>query len=72
MSHDAALDTKTPTGQPAGLWVLIFTETWERFSHYGMRALLILYLTAPVALGASLLLWLVVSRIIHRLMGGYS
>ncbi len=29
MSHDAALDTKTPTGQPAGLWVLIFTETWE-------------------------------------------
>jgi POT family proton-dependent oligopeptide transporter len=40
-----------PKGQPAGLWVLIFTETWERFSHYGMRALLILYLTTPIALG---------------------
>lgn len=51
MSHDAALDTKTPTGQPAGLWVLIFTETWERFSHYGMRALLIIYLTTPLAMG---------------------
>lgn len=37
--------------QPKGLWVLIFTETWERFSHYGMRALLILYLTTPLALG---------------------
>ncbi len=36
---------------PAGLWVLIFTETWERFSHYGMRALLILYLTTPIAMG---------------------
>lgn len=36
---------------PAGLWVLIFTETWERFSHYGMRALLILYLTTPLAMG---------------------
>ena len=40
-----------PKGQPRGLWVLIFTETWERFSHYGMRALLILYLTTPLALG---------------------
>ena len=40
-----------PKGQPAGLWVLIFTETWERWSHYGMRAILILYLTAPLALG---------------------
>jgi len=40
-----------PLRHPAGLWVLIFTETWERFSHYGMRALLILYLTAPVAMG---------------------
>jgi len=39
-------------GQPPGLWVLIFTETWERFSHYGMRAVLMLYLTSPVAIGA--------------------
>ena len=40
-----------PKGQPAGLWVLIFTETWERWSHYGMRAILILYMTAPAAMG---------------------
>ena len=39
-------------GQPPGLWVLIFTETWERFSHYGMRAVLMLYLTSPAAIAA--------------------
>ncbi len=33
-------------GHPRGLAVLFFTEMWERFSYYGMRALLILYLTA--------------------------
>jgi len=32
-------------GHPAGLFVLFFTEMWERFSFYGMRALLILYMT---------------------------
>ncbi|MEZ4792738.1 MAG: peptide MFS transporter [Gelidibacter sp.] len=32
-------------GHPAGLFVLFFTEMWERFSYYGMRALLILFLT---------------------------
>lgn len=32
-------------GQPAGLFVLFFTEMWERFSYYGMRALLVLYMT---------------------------
>jgi POT family proton-dependent oligopeptide transporter len=31
--------------------VLFFTEMWERFSYYGMRALLILFMTAPVAAG---------------------
>ncbi len=52
MNQAQTVDAKaTPLRHPAGLWVLIFTETWERFSHYGMRALLILYLTAPVALG---------------------
>jgi len=30
--------------QPAGLKVIFFTEMWERFSYYGMRALLVLYL----------------------------
>lgn len=32
-------------GHPAGLYLLFFTEMWERFSYYGMRAILILYLT---------------------------
>jgi POT family proton-dependent oligopeptide transporter len=35
-------------GHPAGLMVLFFTEMWERFSFYGMRILLILFLTAPL------------------------
>ena len=31
-------------GHPKGLYVLFFTEMWERFSYYGMRALLVLYM----------------------------
>ncbi|MCK7590279.1 peptide MFS transporter [Subsaxibacter sp. CAU 1640] len=33
-------------GHPVGLFVLFFTEMWERFSYYGMRAILVLYLVA--------------------------
>lgn len=36
---------------PAGLSPLFFTELWERFSYYGMRALLTLFMVAPVAVG---------------------
>ena len=40
----------TPTGgHPKGLWVLFITEMWERFSYYGMRALLVLYLIASTS-----------------------
>lgn len=35
-------------GHPAGLFVLFFTEMWERFSFYGMRALLVLFLTTAI------------------------
>tara|TARA_Y100000766_G_C18853567_1_gene579517 strand:+ start:45 stop:1370 length:1326 start_codon:yes stop_codon:yes gene_type:complete len=35
---------KTLFGHPYGLYVLFFTELWERFSYYGMRALLVLFL----------------------------
>ena len=35
-------------GHPAGLYVLFFVEMWERFSYYGMRAILTLFLAAPV------------------------
>ena len=38
-------------GHPRGLVVLFFAETWERFSYYGMRALLILYLTKHFLFG---------------------
>ncbi len=38
-------------GHPQGLTTLFFTEMWERFSYYGMRAFLILYMVAPVAAG---------------------
>ncbi|HEX7282387.1 MAG TPA: peptide MFS transporter [Vicinamibacterales bacterium] len=38
-------------GHPRGLSTLFFTEMWERFSYYGMRALLLLYRTAPLSAG---------------------
>jgi proton-dependent oligopeptide transporter, POT family len=38
-------------GHPRGLSTLFFTEMWERFSYYGMRALLILFMTAPATAG---------------------
>jgi POT family proton-dependent oligopeptide transporter len=38
-------------GHPRGLMTLFFVEMWERFSFYGMRALLILYMVAPVSAG---------------------
>jgi POT family proton-dependent oligopeptide transporter len=38
-------------GHPRGLSTLFFTEMWERFSYYGMRALLILFMTATVQHG---------------------
>ncbi|WP_106638896.1 peptide MFS transporter [Allosphingosinicella vermicomposti] len=40
-----AAEGKTILGHPRGLFVLFFAEMWERFSYYGMRALLIFYLT---------------------------
>ncbi len=38
-------------GHPRGLKTLFFTEMWERFSYYGMRAILILFMVAPAASG---------------------
>jgi len=38
-------------GHPAGLYVLFFTELWERFSYYGMRAILVLFLVAETTGG---------------------
>jgi POT family proton-dependent oligopeptide transporter len=53
-ARPAAPDTVRDTrffGHPKGLSTLFFTEMWERFSYYGMRALLILFMTAPLAAG---------------------
>lgn len=44
MANDIPVGEKTILGHPRGLVVLFLTEMWERFSYYGMRALLTLYL----------------------------
>lgn len=44
-------EEKTFLGQPRGLMTLFFTEFWERFSYYGMRALLVFYLIDTVKRG---------------------
>ena len=45
------VDDRAFFGHPRGLSTLFFTEMWERFSYYGMRALLILFMTAAPATG---------------------
>jgi POT family proton-dependent oligopeptide transporter len=45
MNNGAQTQTNTFLGQPKGLFYLFFAELWERFSFYGMRSLLILYMT---------------------------
>lgn len=45
---EATLDQK---GHPPSLFILFFTEMWERFSYYGMRALLVLFLTSSLLEG---------------------
>ncbi len=42
------LNQQTIAGHPLGLFVLFFTEMWERFSYYGMRAILVLFLTSSI------------------------
>ena len=51
MSDVSVAAEKQWFGHPRGLATLFMTEMWERFSYYGMRALLILFMTAPVATG---------------------
>lgn len=46
-SSENFFETKV-MGHPAGLFVLFFTEMWERFSYYGMRAILVIFLTGMV------------------------
>jgi len=52
MSNSTHLDNqKQIFGHPVGLYVLFFVEMWERFSYYGMRAILTLFLAAPILIG---------------------
>ena len=46
-----SISQRTLIGHPVGLFVLFFTEMWERFSYYGMRALLTLFLVSSIASG---------------------
>ena len=57
MTTDAEADREPQAallGHPAGLFVLFSAELWERFSFYGMRALLILYMTKELMFGDKL------------------
>lgn len=45
------MNNNTVIGHKPGLFVLFFTEMWERFSYYGMRALLVLFLVSEMAAG---------------------
>ena len=48
MSSTDKFFSKTVIGHPAALFVLFFTEMWERFSYYGMRAILVIFLTGAI------------------------
>lgn len=49
MSNSTTVNQRTLFGHPMGLYILFLTEMWERFSYYGMRAILVLYLVAETA-----------------------
>lgn len=51
------IDGSLVLGHPSGLFVLFFTEMWERFSFYGMRVLLINFLTSAIISGSPFSGW---------------
>ena len=51
LAEAATIDRSGFVGHPKGLGPLFFTELWERFSYYGMRAILVLYMVAPATQG---------------------
>ena len=50
-NSQAAIEHEELWGHPKALWLLFVTEMWERFSYYGMRALLIFYMTKTFLFG---------------------
>jgi POT family proton-dependent oligopeptide transporter len=65
----------TPKGHPKGLYYLFATEMWERFSYYGMRALLVLYLVQHLGWlprdSSSVYKWYTSLVYLTPLLGGY-
>ncbi len=51
VATESGMEEKQIFGHPVGLYVLFFTEMWERFSYYGMRALLVLYISTSLGDG---------------------
>ena len=77
---NAQVDSSGFAGHPKGLGPLFFIELWERFSYYGMRSILILYMSSAVALGglgfdtkqaASIYGWYTMAVYITALPGGW-
>ncbi|TBW28058.1 peptide MFS transporter [Gramella sp. KN1008] len=56
-TKDVRVKQKELFGHPVGLYILFFTEMWERFSYYGMRAILVLYLVSATTEGNAGLGW---------------
>lgn len=53
MEISKEVQKETPKGHPDGLYLLFFTEMWERFSYYGMRAIFMLYLLNAMMMNKS-------------------
>ena len=75
MTETVRTDPTEPTwfGQPRGLTVLFLTQMWEIFSYYGMRTLLIYYMTKQLLFGqqhASLVYGTYVAMAFHLLSFG--
>ena len=70
MSNSIAATEKTFLGHPVGLYILFMTEMWERFSYYGMRALLVLYLVTETTESNPGLGWL--DKDAYALYGWYT
>lgn len=51
VANEPSITEETFAGHPKGLFNLFFTEMWERFSYYGMRAILVLYMVAGISDG---------------------
>src|SRR4029077_12868186 len=66
---------RTFLGHPIGLYVLFFTEMWERFSYYGMRSLLTLYMVNYLLMSqkdaSSVYKWYTSLVYLTPLLGGY-